>query len=145
MVNTGYRPSEGAALTEETIYLNGDVPHIRIEPDGRQLKSQYARREIPLTGVSLEAFTAFPEGFPRYRDSASLSATVNKYLKANGLLETPDHSFYSLRHSFEDRMLEAGIDERIRRDLFGHTLDRERYGKGASLARKAELLAGLAF
>ena len=145
MVNTGYRPSEGAALTEETIYLNGDVPHIRIEPDGRQLKSQYARREIPLTGVSLEAFMAFPEGFPRYRDSASLSATVNKYLKANGLLETPDHSFYSLRHSFEDRMLEAGIDERIRRDLFGHTLDRERYGKGASLARKAELLAGLAF
>ncbi len=145
MVNTGYRPSEGAALTEETICLNDNVPHIRIEPDGRQLKSQYARREIPLTGVSLEAIRAFPEGFPRYRDSASLSATVNKYLKANGLLETPDHSFYSLRHSFEDRMLEAGIDERIRRDLFGHTLDRERYGKGASLARKAELLAGLAF
>ena len=145
MVNTGYRPSEGAALTEETIYLNGDVPHIRIEPDGRQLKSQYARREIPLTGVSLEAFRSFPEGFPRYRDSASLSATVNKYLRANGLLETSEHSFYSLRHSFEDRMLEAGIDERIRRDLFGHTLDRERYGKGASLARKAELLAGLAF
>ena len=145
MVNTGYRPSEGAALTEETICLKSDVPHIRIEPDGRQLKSQYARREIPLTGVSLEAFEAFPEGFPRYRDSASLSATVNKYLRTNGLLETPEHSFYSLRHSFEDRMLEAGIDERIRRDLFGHTLDRERYGKGASLARKAELLAGFAF
>ena len=145
MVNTGYRPSEGAALTRETICLNDNVPHIRIEPDGRQLKSQYPRREIPLTGVSLEAFRSFSEGFPRYRDSASLSATVNKYLKANCLLETPDHSFYSLRHSFEDRMLEAGIDERIRRDLFGHTLDRERYGKGASLARKAELLAGLAF
>ena len=145
MVNTGYRPSEGAALTDQTISLDGDVPHIRIEPDGRQLKSQYARREIPLTGVSLEAFRSFPAGFPRYRDNASLSATVNKYLRANGLLETPEHSFYSLRHSFEDRMLEAGIDERIRRDLFGHTLDRERYGKGASLARKAELLAGLAF
>lgn len=145
MVNTGYRPSEGAGLTEETICLRNDVPHIRIEPDGRQLKSQYARREIPLTGVSLEALQSFPDGFPRYRDSASLSATVNKYLKANDLLETPNHSFYSLRHSFEDRMLEAGIDELIRRDLFGHTLDRERYGKGASLARKAELLAGLAF
>ena len=145
MVNTGYRPSEGAALTEQTISLEGGVPHIRIEPDGRQLKSQYARREIPLTGVSLDAFRSFPEGFPRYRDSASLSATVNKYLRANGLLETPEHSFHSLRHSFEDRMLEAGIDERIRRDLFGHTLDRERYGKEAPLARKAELLAELAF
>jgi integrase len=144
MINTGYRPSEGAALTAETIRLDSDVPHISIEPEGRQLKSQYARRLIPLTGVSLEAFRAFPGGFPRYRDNAGLSATVNKYLRSNGLLETPDHSFYSLRHSFEDRMLAAGIDERIRRDLFGHRLDRERYGKGASLAHVAELIAGFA-
>lgn len=57
MINTGYRPSEGAALTADTIRLDGDVPHISIEPEGRQLKSHYARRVIPLTGVSLEAFT----------------------------------------------------------------------------------------
>ncbi|PKQ11022.1 MAG: integrase [Alphaproteobacteria bacterium HGW-Alphaproteobacteria-1] len=144
MVNTGYRPSEGAALTADTIRLDTDVPHISIEPTGRQLKSQYARRVIPLTGVSLEAFRAFPEGFPRYRDSATLSATVNKYLRGKGLLETPDHSFYSLRHSFEDRMLAAGIDDRIRRDLFGHRLDRERYGKGVSLEHVAKLVAGFA-
>jgi integrase len=144
MINTGYRPSEGAALTGPTIRLDCEVPHISIEPEGRQLKSQYARRVIPLAGTSLEAFRAFPEGFPRYRDNAALSATVNKYLRSNGLLETPDHSFYSLRHAFEDRMLAAGIDERIRRDLFGHRLDRERYGKGASLAHVAKLIAGLA-
>ncbi|OZB13880.1 MAG: integrase, partial [Hyphomonas sp. 34-62-18] len=106
MVNTGYRPSEGAGLTAKTIRLDAVVPHIAIEPEGRQLKSAYARRVIPLTGVSLEAFKAFPDGFPRYRESsAGPSATVNKYLKANGLLETPAHSFYSLRHAFEDRML----------------------------------------
>ncbi len=145
MINTGYRPSEGSALTADTIRLEGDVPHISIEPTGRQLKSQYARRVIPLVGVSLAAFKEFPEGFPRYRDSASLSATVNKFLRANGLLETPRHSFYSLRHSFEDRMLAAGIDDRIRRDLFGHRLDRERYGKGASLEHVAELVRGIAF
>ncbi|MEM8758802.1 MAG: DUF6538 domain-containing protein [Pseudomonadota bacterium] len=145
MMNTGYRPSEGAALTAETIRLDGDVPHISIEPDGRQLKSSYARRVIPLAGVSLKAFQAFPEGFPRYRDSASLSATINKFLRANGLLETPGHSLYSLRHAFEDRMLAAGIDDRIRRDLFGHRLDRERYGKGASLPHLAELVRGIAF
>ena len=52
---------------------------------------------------------------------------------------------YSLRHSFEDRMLAAGIDDRIRRDLFGHRLDRERYGKGASLEQVAELVARIAF
>ncbi|MCF6344691.1 MAG: hypothetical protein L3J15_08490 [Devosiaceae bacterium] len=38
-----------------------------------------------------------------------------------------------LRHAFEDRMIAANIDDRIRRDLFGHTLNRERYGKGAML------------
>ena len=145
MVNTGYRPSEGAGLTAKTIRLGAAVPHIAIEPEGRQLKSAYARRVIPLTGVSLEAFKAFPDGFPRYRESsAGLSATVNKYLKANGLLETPAHSFYSLRHAFEDRMLAAGIDDRIRRDLFGHRLDRERYGKGASLDHVARLVGEIA-
>ncbi|PXW70449.1 phage integrase family protein [Loktanella sp. PT4BL] len=145
MINTGYRPSEGAALTAETIRLNGDVPHISIEPEGRQLKSHYARRMIPLTGVSLEAFKQYPQGFPRYRNRATLSAVVNKFLRANGLLETPRHSMYSLSHSFEDRMLAAGIDDRIRRDLFGHRLDRERYGKGASLEHVAELVARIAF
>lgn len=145
MVNTGYRPSEGAGLTAKTIRLDAAVPHIAIEPEGRQLKSAYAKRVIPLTGVSLEAFRAFPDGFPRYRESsAGLSATVNKYLKSNGLLETPAHSFYSLRHAFEDRMLAAGIDDRIRRDLFGHRLDRERYGKGASLDHVARLVREIA-
>ena len=145
MVNTGYRPSEGAGLTAKTIRLDAAVPHIAIEPEGRQLKSAYAKRVIPLTGVSLEAFKAFPDGFPRYRESsAGLSATVNKYLKSNGLLETPAHSFYSLRHAFEDRMLAAGIDDRIRRDLFGHRLDRERYGKGASLDHVARLVREIA-
>ncbi len=144
MVNTGYRPSEGAALRRTTIRLDGKVPHISIEPDGRQLKSPYARRVIPLTGVSLAAFRAFRDGFPRYRDKPGLSATVNKYLRENGLLETGAHSFYSLRHSFEDRMLAGGIDDRIRRDLFGHRLNRERYGKGASLEQALALLEPLA-
>ncbi|OZB15165.1 MAG: integrase, partial [Rhodobacterales bacterium 34-62-10] len=111
----------------------------------RQLKTPYARRVIPLTGVSLEAFRAFPDGFPRYRNnSAGLSGAVNKYLEENGLRESPEHSFYSLRHSFEDRMLAAGIDDRIRRDLFGHALDRERYGKGATLDHVHKLVLGLA-
>ena len=143
MVNTGYRPSEGAGLTAAQIRLDHEVPHISIEPVGRQLKSQYARRKIPLLGVSLEAFRQFPEGFPRYRDSAALSATVNKFLRKHGLLETPEHSLYSLRHSFEERMMAAGIDDRARRDMFGHRLDRERYGGGATLAMMRDMLAPL--
>jgi integrase len=144
MINTGYRPSEGAALTAAQIRLDHDVPHISIEPIGRQLKSQYAKRKIPLLGVSLEAFRQFPDGFPRYHNSSSLSATVNKFLRENGLMESPDHSMYSLRHAFEDRMLAAGIDDRVRRDIFGHRLDRERYGGGASLEMARDMLKPVA-
>jgi len=145
MVNTGYRPSEGAALGPDQIKLDGTISYISIEPNGRQLKSSYSKRCIPLAGVSLEAFRQCPDGFPRYADNPSLSATVNKYLKSHGLLETPKHSLYSLRHSFEDRMLEAGVDDRIRRDLFGHRLDRERYGRGASLEHLHRIVQDLAF
>jgi len=146
MVNTGYRPSEAAGLLPEHIRLEHDIPHISIEPVGRQLKTDQSKRIIPLTGISLEAFRQCPNGFPRYQEtSASLSATVNKFMRENELLETPDHVLYSLRHSFEDRMLAAGVDERIRRDIFGHRLDRERYGAGATLEHKRDILQAIAF
>lgn len=145
MINTRCRPSELAALTANTIHLDHNVPHISIEAELRQIKTSYAQRKVPLLGVSLEAMRAFPNGFPRYRDSsASLSATINKFLRENGLMESPGHVLYSLRHAFEDRMLAAGIDDRIRRDLFGHRLTRERYGDGASLEQKQELLQAAA-
>jgi len=144
MVNTGYRPSEGAALLGAHINLAAAVPHISIEADGRHLKSKHAKRVIPLTGVSLEAFRQCPDGFPRYRDNPSLSATVNKFMRENGLMETPGHTLYSMRHAFEDRMLAAGVDERIRRDLFGHSLGRERYGHGATLEHLQTIVQAIA-
>ena len=145
MVNTGCRPSEIACLTAGQIHLGDAVPHISIEPIGRQLKSARARRKIALVGVSFEAMKAFPGGFPRYaKSSASLSATVNKFLRQNGLLETDRHVLYSLRHSFEDRLLAAGVDERVRRDLMGHRLTREEYGAGASLDHMRRLLLPVA-
>ncbi|MFC3061382.1 hypothetical protein [Paenirhodobacter populi] len=116
MVNTGYRPSEAAGLLREHIVLDAEVPYISIKPIGRQLKNAHSRRKIPLVGVCLKAFREHPNGFPRYRaNSATLSATVSKYLREKGLLEDmPEHTMYGLRHSFEDRMLAAGFDERIR-------------------------------
>ncbi|MCB1468572.1 MAG: tyrosine-type recombinase/integrase [Rhizobiaceae bacterium] len=144
MINTGARPSEIAALRSGTIHLDGDYPYISIEPDGRRLKTKHARRTIPLTGVSLDALKRHPAGFPRYRSAEGLSKVVNEYLTARSLRETPDHSLYSLRHSFEDRMLKAGVDERIRRDLMGHRLGRERYGEGASLEHMSRLLQAIA-
>jgi integrase len=133
MINTGYRPSEGAMLTAAQIRLDSNVPHIKIEAVGRTLKTDSSERIIPLVGVSLEAFRQFPNGFPRYADNPGLSDTINKFLRENGLLETEKHSLYCLRHSFEDKLLAAGVDERIRMDLMGHQIKRERYGAGADL------------
>lgn len=145
MVNTGYRPSEAAGLLAKHIRLEGALPYISIEPEGRQLKNATSKRVIPLVGVSLEAFKTCPNGFPRYRESSALSVTIGKFLRENELLETPEHSLYGLRHSFEDRLLANGVDERIRRDLFGHAYNRERYGKGASLQQLHDVVSAVAF
>ncbi|WP_202814290.1 tyrosine-type recombinase/integrase [Aureimonas sp. AU4] len=145
MVNTGCRPSELASLLPEHIHLNAPVPHISIEADGRQLKNAASRRVMPLVGVSLAGMKECPKGFPTYRFRDKVSDTVNKFLRENGLMESPTHVLYSLRHSFEDRLLAAGVDERIRRDLFGHTLNRERYGKGATLEHKQKVIQAIAF
>lgn len=146
MVNTGYRPSEGAGLLPEEIMLDGKVPHILIQPNkNRALKNEHSERYIPLTGVSLDAFREMKNGFPRYAlNSSGLSATVNKFLTENKLLETPAHSLYGLRHSFEDRMLMGGVDERIRRDLMGHGLKREKYGRGGDMEHIHALMLPLA-
>ena len=143
MVNTGARPSELAGLRSEDIRLAANIPYIAIRPyKGHLLKNAIANRDVPVTGVSLEALRQFPDGFPRYvGSSASLSGIVNKYFRDNGLKETPDHTLYGLRHSFEDRMLaQPTMDERIRRDLMGHSLGRQRYGKGATLEHADQLL-----
>lgn len=123
-INTGCRPSEIADLLSEHIHLGGNIPYIHIHKG----KTRNAIRDIPLAGVSLEAIRAFPKGFPRYRDNPTLSGTTNKYLRENGLMESDDHTAYSLRHSFETRMIAAGIEERVKADLMGHAIKRERYG-----------------
>ena len=147
MVNAGYRPSEAACAAPDQFCLDAEIPHLVIKPrQGRTIKNNSSKRVLPLVGVSLEAMRAFPNGFPSYRENdATLSSTVNNYLRGNGLMESDKHVMYSLRHSFEDRLLREGVDERVRRDLMGHSLNRERYGQGGGLAFKAEMLRRIAF
>lgn len=145
MVNTGMRPSEIVGLLPQHIHLDGPVPHVEIKAEGKKTKNKPSRRVVPLVGVSLAAMQRHPEGFPTYRFKDRISDTANKFLRENGLLETEAHTLYSLRHAFEDRMLAAKIDERIRRDLMGHSLGgRQRYGDGAPLATVRKLLAKIA-
>jgi integrase len=146
MINTGMRPSEIVGLLPQHIHLDGPVPYVDIRAEGKKTKNKPSRRTVPLVGVSLAAMKRHAEGFPTYRFKDRISDTANKFLRENGLLETKEHTLYGLRHSFEDRMLAAKVDERIRRDVMGHSLGgRERYGDGAPLATVRKLLAKIAY
>ncbi len=142
LIETGARPSEIANLQPEQIRLDHKVPHIAIKPvEGREIKTQFSVREIPLVGVSLAALRRAQHGFPRYHDKeTTLSATLNKAFRAEKLFPTPEHYIYSFRHSFEKRMTEAGIDFGLRCLLMGHNTNRPAYGDGGSLEyRRNEL------
>ena len=136
LIETGCRPSEIANLRPENIRLDAEVPHIRIRPTAkRELKSAASSRDVPLVGVSLEAFKRAPNGFPRYHDRGnSLSAALLKAFHSRGLMPTDKHRIYSFRHAFEKRMLEAGLDYGLRCTLMGHKNNRPQYGDGGSLA-----------
>ncbi|CDF40418.1 unnamed protein product [Chondrus crispus] len=143
LIETGCRPSELANIRPENILLDAEVPHMRIRPTkDRELKSGASVRDIPLVGVALEAMRQAPNGFPHYQDrSYLLSASLTKAFKARELFPTNQHRIYSFRHSFENRMLEAGLDFGLRCTLMGHRNPRPEYGDGGSLVyRRDELL-----
>ncbi|MCR9061573.1 MAG: hypothetical protein NXI02_29870 [Rhodobacteraceae bacterium] len=135
LIETGCRPSEICNLPAHRIHSDAKVPFIEIEfQEKRELKTESSIRRIPLVGVAFEAMKLFPEGFPRYHDKEeNFSQIARKHFRAKGLFPTEDHVIYSLRHSFEDRMKEGRIDPEIRKFIFGHSIDREEYGEGASL------------
>jgi integrase len=150
-IETGARPIELRYLNEDRIKLNDKVPHILVEPsfnpdEPHEVKTVSSVRRIPLVGVALEAMKLHPKGFPRYRDTGNtLSQTVNKYLRENKLQPTGKETLYSFRHTFEDRMKEARIDDELRRILMGHSIDREMYGSGGSLKLYQEEMLKIAF
>jgi integrase len=146
VADTGLRPSEVVNLQADAIVLDAPIPHVRILPDGRRLKTEDSRREIPLVGTALAAMQKRPKGFPRYRDkSSNLSATLNKYLLENGLRPTKDHTVYSLRHSFKDRLIAVEAPDSLIDSLMGHKTYKPKYGKGPSLELKLKYLQQIAF
>jgi integrase len=144
--DTGLRPSEIVNLQENAIVLGGAIPHVSVLPDGRRLKTADSRRDIPLVGAALAAMKKRPHGFPRYRDkSSNLSATLNKYLWENSLRPTKDHTVYSLRHSFKDRLVAIEAPDSLIDSLMGHKTYKPKYGKGPSLELKVKYLQQIAF
>jgi len=145
IMETGIRPAEACNLNRATIVLDHSVPHIKVRPDGRELKTEHSMRDIPLVGVALMAMRLQPDGFPRYRErSDELSAAVNKTLTARKLRPNGE-SLYSLRHCFKDRLRQARAEDELKDYLMGHKTDQPEYGFGYSLEVKADVLKGIAF
>lgn len=144
--DTGLRPVEVCNLTENTIRLDAEVPHVLVKPEGRVLKTAQSEREMPLVGCALAAMKLQPKGFPRYRDNAAtLSALVNKVMGRHGMRPTTGHSLYSFRHTFEDRLTAIEVPEKIIASLMGHKYQRPKYGAGPSLKQRQEWLSKIAF
>ncbi len=142
LIETGARPGEIVNLQPENIRLKDKIPHIRIRSiSKREVKTRNAERDIPLVGISLWAAKQRPGGFPALADKEdSVSGNINKFLRNNGLKETPNHRLYSLRSAFQDRMIAVRhpdpalgqMPERMQADLFGHGIGRPKYGVGCS-------------
>jgi integrase len=139
---TGARPAELLGLLPEDIQLNTEVPHIKIiDRKDNRLKTPHSQRDIPLVGYALDAFSACPRGFERYLNKAdNLSTFLNKFLREKKLFPSEQHSLYSLRHSFQDRILSVNTPDRIQAELMGHKFKRPRYGEGGTLKHKKNWL-----
>lgn len=146
MMDAGLRPSEACNLNRGTILLDGDIPHVRVLPDGRRMKTPQSRRDVPLVGLALETMKLQRDGFPRYHDkSAELSATVNKFLDENNLRQDGTRTLYSIRHSFKDRLITLREQDSMIDALMGHKEDGSKYGTGPTLAMKRDVLQRIAF
>lgn len=147
MAETGMRLGEVCNLRPEDIRLDDEIPHVEVaERTDRRQKTEQSVRRVPLVGVALWAMKQRPNGFLPYQDKAdSASAIINKQLKKNGLRPTPRHTAYSLRHSFQDRIENAGASDRMQADLMGHEFGRPTYGDGAEMKRRQGLLDSIKF
>ncbi|MCG8483567.1 MAG: hypothetical protein MJA31_09690 [Clostridia bacterium] len=150
IADTGMRQCElFGLLPEEDIFLGTKIPFVWVRPrKGYKLKTPSSERKIPLVGSALIAFKKMPHGFMHLGNAESLSASINDFLTTKGLRPTPEHSAYSLRHTFKDRLRdygEMGAPEEIIDELMGHKKPGLNYGRGHKLETKHKILSDIAY
>ena len=111
--DTGMRLAEAAGLVKEDVFLDKEIPHVRLcERPWRPLKTISSERDVPLVGAALWAATrAFENSpnehlFPRYCSEQGCKAnyasnSLNKWLRKHVPNGCVVHSF---RHSMRDRL-----------------------------------------
>ena len=125
--DTGMRLSEALGLVWSDVYLDHEYPHISLKPQTwRPLKTSGSKRLIPLVGAAYDAIKIMHRQrvnqflFNSYTDENSCngnsaSAALNKWLK----LHVPDAVVHSFRHSFRDRLRNAGVQSEMIDQLGG--------------------------
>jgi integrase len=151
MADTGARPDEIIGLDKSAdVVLDAPIPYINIRPnETRGLKTRTSARQIPLVGAALYGvrfLMATKAGwFSRYTSADSASAAINKFLDGNNLKPEPDNTLYSLRHTFKDRLRDAGAPDEVMDSLMGHSSRKPKYGRGHILPTKLLWLEKIAF
>jgi len=155
--HTGAQNAEILGLKAKDVFLEDEVPHIAIRPDGlRTVKVTSRIRQVPLVGRALEVAKRLTKQadpndhlFPLYADTSkhdNFSQTTNKRLRK--LTKERKHTVYSLRHSMKDALREAGVGQRLEHAILGHSGERasaEQYGSRNSLLEMQEALNRVEF
>lgn len=147
-IETGCRQSEICDLPPDAIVLDHPVPHLRLSfeegENRREVKNTSSVRLVPLVGVALAAAKRHPDGFPRYRGKSTYSATMNQYLRNNGLLPSPAHTIGGVRHTWESRILAETKRMDVSGEMMGHSVKQIRnrpvYGDAMGLRQREELV-----
>ncbi len=140
MRNTGGGPAEIGGLAVADLSLGSEVPYLWIRHNAlRRIKASVRDRQVPLVA---DAFTAAQDAlerakertrgenpdkaglFPSFdlagRAADSISAKLNKAIRAAGIPRSPRLTAYSLRHTLKEAMRSAGVLDHIQRRVLGH-------------------------
>ena len=147
--DSGMRLGEAVGLLKSDIYLNSEIPHIRLIPHPwRRLKTRASERYIPLTKQAQWACQRILEhnkdnlfAFPRYAspkgcNANSASAALNKWLKEK---LSGNYVIHGFRHSFRDRLRSVECPSEIIDQLGGWSL--KSVGQGYGKGYQVEILA----
>ncbi|PLY61380.1 Tyrosine recombinase XerC [Herbaspirillum sp. BH-1] len=158
LADTGARLAEITGLVLEDIVLDGDIPHVVIQPHPwRSLKNKDSERKVPLVGAALWAARRVVEtasegqkfAFPRYASLEGTKATHASNTIADWIRSISvegrkmDHTAHELRHTVADRLRDVQCPEDIRYAIGGWALQEvgAKYGTGYGLSVKAEWLS----
>ena len=142
--DTGMRLAEAAGLAKEDVFLNTEIPYVRLcERPWRPLKTKSSERDVPLVGAALwatkRAFESSPNEylFPRYCSDDGCKAdyasnSLNKWLRKHVPNGCVVHSF---RHSMRDRLRAVECPAEIIDQIGGWTTSGvgQQYGEGFTL------------